>query len=76
MRKISIKQKKTLEAIEWFISNNGYSPTFQELADILECNISTVFKKVLLLEDKGYISTISGKQRTIRILKGLEECEI
>lgn len=71
MKKLSIKQKITLEAIEWFINRNGYSPTFQELANILDCNVSTVFKKVILLEEKGYISTISGKKRTMKVLKGL-----
>jgi len=76
MKELTVKQKITLEAIEWFINENGYSPTFQELADILECNISTVFKKVLLLEDKGYVSTINGKQRTLKVLKGVCECEV
>lgn len=76
MKELTIKQKITLEAIEWFIDRNGYSPTFQELANILDCNICTVFKKVLLLEDKGYVSTISGKPRTIKVLKGVCECEV
>jgi len=73
MEKLSIKQKITLEAIEWFIDTNGYSPTFQELANILDCSVGAVFKKVLLLEDKGYISTVNGKARTMKLLKGV--CE-
>lgn len=76
MEKLSIKQKQTLEAIEWFIDRKGFSPTFQELAYILDCNICTVFKKIIILEQKGYISTERHKKRTIRILKGLSECEV
>lgn len=76
MEELSVKQRITLEAIEWFIDRNGYSPTFQELAYILDCNICTVFKKVIILEQKGYISTEPKKKRTIKVLRGLEECEV
>ena len=67
--KLTIKQKILLEAITWFINENGYSPTYNELARILESDSSSVFKKVLILEKKGYVSTINGKSRTIKVLK-------
>ena len=75
MKPLTVKQKMTLEAIEYFIDNNGYSPTFQELAKLLNKNVSTVFKKVIILEEAGYVSSISGKQRTIKVLRGVSNWE-
>ncbi len=70
--KLTIKQKMLLEAIEWFINKNGYSPTNRELANLLRCDVNTVFKKLLILEDKGYIKTKNGQARTIQIVKKVE----
>ena len=47
---LTVKQKMLLEAIEWFINEYGYSPTNRELANILKCDVNTVFKKLLILE--------------------------
>ena len=66
---LTVKQKQVLEAIDYFIENNQISPTYREIANLLNCDVSTVFKKVLLLEKKGYIKTINGKSRTIVIVK-------
>ena len=66
---LTVKQKMLLEAIEWFINEYGYSPTNRELANILKCDVNTVFKKLLILEDKGYIKTQNGRARTIQIIK-------
>nr|DAE73790.1 MAG TPA: SOS regulatory protein LexA [Bacteriophage sp.] len=71
--KLTIKQKMLLEAIEWFINEYGYSPTNRELANILKCDVNTVFKKLLILEEKGYIKTQNGRARTIQIIKEVEE---
>lgn len=70
---ITIKQKMVLEAIEWYINKYGYSPTNRELADILKCDVNTVFKKLMILEDKGYIKTTNGKSRSIVILRSVDE---
>lgn len=69
---LTIKQKILLEAIEWFINKNGYSPTNRELANLLRCDVNTVFKKLLILENKGYIKTKNGQARTIQIVKKVE----
>ena len=73
MKKLTIKQKKVLEAIKWFIEHNGYSPTIREIAELLDSDTHAVFEKMLILEEKGYISTKNGKARTIKILKDVEE---
>lgn len=73
MNDLTVKQKMVLEAIEWFIKTKDYSPTYDELAIILNCNKKTIFEKIMILEEKGYISTVNGKARTIKILKKVEE---
>ena len=69
------KQKITLEAIECFIKEKGYSPTIREIAEMTETTIGPTFQKVFILEKLGYISTDNGKARTIKILKSIEEVE-
>lgn len=67
---LTIKQKQLLEAIEYFINKNGYPPTNRELATLLKCDVNTVFKKLLILEEKGYIKTTPSRARSIKILRG------
>jgi repressor LexA len=69
---LTIKQKQTLEAIVYFINTNGYPPSLRELAELLKCDINTVFKKLMILEEKGYIKTTPSRARSIIILKWLE----
>lgn len=69
MREITYKQKLTLECLDNFIKEHGYSPTYKELAEELHCDINTVFKKICILIDKGYISQVNGKTRTMKVIK-------
>ena len=74
MNELSIKQKQTLEAIQYFIKKNKYPPTISELCLLLNNKSkSTVFNKLLQLEDKGYIKTTNGKSRSIVILRGVDD---
>lgn len=73
MRKISMKQKILLDAIEYFIDEHGYSPTVRELAQMLEQSHGPVQEKLILLEEKGYITTQNGKARTIRVIRSVGE---
>lgn len=66
---LTIKQKDAYFAIQYFIKEYGYSPTYRELAKMLNCDVSTAFSKVLQLEKKGYVKTGQGLFRTIRIIK-------
>jgi len=67
--KITIKQRLVLECLDNFIKEHGYSPTYQELADRLHCDVNTVFKKVCILIDKGYVSQVNGKSRTLKVIE-------
>lgn len=70
---LTIKQKMLLEAIEWFINENGYSPTIEELCKLTgNKSKATVFDKLMILEEKGYIKTTSGKARSIVVMKDWE----
>lgn len=70
---LTIKQKQVLEVIEWFIKENGYSPTYREISIILNKDVKSVFRISMILEEKGYISTINGRSRTIKILRGVDD---
>lgn len=71
MKKLTIKQKMVLEYISWFINENGYSPTIQEIQKAMNFKYYySAFSIVSYLEDKGYISTVYGKSRTIKVLGG------
>ena len=69
MKDLTIKQKMVLECLEWYISENGFSPTYKELSDLLHSDVASVFQKVLILQEKGYVSQMNGKQRTLRVIK-------
>lgn len=73
MSNLTVKQKMLLEAIEWFINENGYSPTHRELAELLDCDTRPIFEKLMILEKKGYITTKNGKARTIKVVKSCED---
>lgn len=74
MKTLTIKQKMVLEFVSDFIMTKGYSPTVREICQALGFRYpNSVFTILLNLEIKGYISTTSGKSRTITILKGIDE---
>lgn len=63
-------QEKIYDAIKGFIKEFGYAPTIREIGEIVNLKSpSPVFKHLLALEEKGYITQIKGKSRTIRIVK-------
>lgn len=67
---LTIKQKMVLEAIEYFINENNYPPTIKEICKMLKFKYpNSAFNILIILEKKGYISTNSGKARSIKILK-------
>ena len=63
------RQKEVLEVIRKYIAEHEYSPTYQELADILGMYLKAVYDHIRALERKGWITKIDKKPRTIVILK-------
>lgn len=73
-KKLSIKQKQVLECIEWFIDEYGYSPTYREIASLLnKRSVKGVFNTIFLLEQKGYIETKQSIARSIKVIRRLED---
>jgi repressor LexA len=61
-KKLTEKQEKVLKAIEDFVLENGYSPTIRQLGELLSiANPSAVFKHILSLEKKGYLTRDKGE---------------
>jgi repressor LexA len=61
-KKLTEKQEKVLKAIEDFVLAHGYSPTIRQLGELLDiANPSAVFKHILSLEKKGYLTRDKGE---------------
>ena len=70
MEGLTEKQEAVYQYIKVFIESNGWPPSMAEIGQHFAI-CSSVVKDTYLsaLERKGYIQTISGKARAIRILK-------
>lgn len=67
--KLTYKQKLLVEIIKNYREENGYSPTIRELCDITGKGRSTIFKRLMVLEDRGAITTTNGKARSIVVIE-------
>lgn len=61
------KQQDLVENIKAFISDNGYSPSVQELADIEGVSQNATLDRLKQLRKKGQVDWTDGKSRTLRI---------
>ena len=69
-RKMSQKQLNLLKAIKDFTDANGYSPTYQELADTLNVGSSSAILVMLnRLEEGGYITKTNKVNRSVRVVE-------
>ncbi len=65
---LSDNQKKTLQFIVDYIDRRGYPPTIPEIQEGLGYrNPGYVYKILIYLEKKGYISRRKGEHRGIRL---------
>jgi len=65
---ITKRQKEILDYIKEFISENGYSPTLEEIKGMLKLSaVSTVHQHINALIDKGYIKKADNLARAIEI---------
>lgn len=64
------REKIVLDYIVKFKTINGYSPTVREIANGLNTkSLSHISETLERLSERGYISYIKHKPRTIRVLK-------
>jgi len=67
---ITKKQKQILDYITEFISVNGYSPSYREIAEYFGLSSpATIYEHIKGLEDKGFIKAEEKKARSIKISK-------
>lgn len=60
--------------IDMFIREHGYSPTYQEIGEMIDSPTCSAFNIVLRLQEKGYITMANSRQRTIRVVKNNDGC--
>ena len=54
---MTAKQRKIFDFIEYFIEENGYSPTFQQIADKMKLrSLATVSKHIDRIIAEGYLT--------------------
>jgi repressor LexA len=66
---ITRKQKEVLDFLEAFVSRNGYSPSFEEIARGMSLkSLATVHKHITNLEKKGMLDRVHNRSRSIDVL--------
>lgn len=69
MEKLTTRQNDILDVIKKYIAKFGYAPTVREIGDKVGLSsTATVFVHLKHLINKGYISQIDGKFRTLEVL--------
>jgi len=66
---ITESQKMILETLSAYISERGFPPSMQELADIIGIKAPSVYEQLNRLEKKGYIRRKKKSARSIEVLK-------
>lgn len=65
------RQKLILDYISEYIEENGYAPSFEEIADAFGyASLATVHEHVSNLERKGYIRKSYNQSRSIELVRG------
>ena len=66
-KRIEEKEKAVFQFIKDFLKGNGFAPSFREIASELHCSVSAGYYTCRNLREKGLISFLEGKNRTIII---------
>src|SRR5665647_1126306 len=68
------RQKEILDYIRRFIDENGYAPSFREIAYYFEfSSTGTVAEYISILEDKGYITKDAMEARAIQLTPAFDD---
>jgi SOS-response transcriptional repressor LexA len=69
-KQLTQKQQNVLNAIETYINENGYPPSYRKLAEIVNLkSSSTVSTYLSKLKNAGYVTWEEGCPRTLSIIK-------
>lgn len=71
------RQKQVLDFIAGFLNENGYCPSYEEIARGLDlASLATVHKHISVLETKSYLRRGFNQSRSIELTpKYLQECQ-
>jgi repressor LexA len=69
MNDLSPRQAEIYQFIQDFHQQNGYAPTFREIADGIGQSLSSAAAYITALGDKGYVAWEPKIARSIRIVK-------
>ncbi|MEO8026869.1 MAG: transcriptional repressor LexA [Bryobacteraceae bacterium] len=62
------RQKEVLDFLAGFVEKNGYSPSYEEIAEGLSlASLATVHKHVLALESKHYVKRSFNQSRSLEV---------
>ncbi len=62
------RQKQVLDFIAKFVDDNGYCPSFEEIARGLElASLATVHKHISVLESKNYLKRGFNQSRSLEL---------
>ena len=62
------RQKEVLDFLSTFVEKNGYSPSYEEIAQGLSlASLATVHKHVLALESKQYVKRSFNQSRSLEV---------
>ncbi|HYH81811.1 MAG TPA: transcriptional repressor LexA [Longimicrobium sp.] len=64
------KQRQILDYVESFVENNGYSPSYEEIAQAFEySSLATVHEHLTNLEQKGFLRKNYNKSRSLEVVR-------
>src|SRR5207253_9981321 len=62
------RQKEVLDFIADFVEENGYSPSYEELAQGLKlASLATVHKHIQALEGRNYLQRLFNQSRSLEV---------
>lgn len=74
MEPLTKRQKEILEYLSGFLSENGYAPSYREIAHYFEySSTGTVAEYVSILEEKGYITKDAMEARAIQLTPSFDD---
>ncbi len=74
MEPLTKKQKEILEYIRRFTTDNGYSPSYREIAQFFELSSTgTVAEYISILEQKGYLTKEAMEARAIQLTPSFDD---
>ena len=77
MEPLTKRQRQVLGYIQNFIADNGYAPSFREIAENFDLSSTgTVAEYITILENKGYLTKEATEARSIQLVSSDDDEEV